>query len=148
MTQENLTTIKEIFQILSRYMKERDEDCANPKTMVDEGYSLAVRHMNLEIERIVSDLEKQVWPKSAENQASMIPKDAYVAMINSYGRPYTLPLEDYLEREAYRYGYESYEALKADRMTLDWLELVTKEGLPYPDKSIKMTQEDITYDRE
>lgn len=39
-------------------MRERDNDCAEPKTMVDKGYSLAVGHM--EMEMILSDLEKQI----------------------------------------------------------------------------------------
>lgn len=41
-------------------MRERDSDCAEPKTMVDKGYSLAVGHMEMEISMILSDLEKQI----------------------------------------------------------------------------------------
>lgn len=37
---------------LIRAMKERDEDCGEPKNAVDRGYSLAVEHMNEEIKRI------------------------------------------------------------------------------------------------
>lgn len=35
---------------LIQLMKERDLDCGNPKNAVDEGYSLAVKHMIHEIE--------------------------------------------------------------------------------------------------
>ena len=37
---------------LMRAMKERDEDCREPKNAVDKGYSLAVERMNEEIKRI------------------------------------------------------------------------------------------------
>ena len=63
MTSDEFESLKSYFAVLSDRMKERDEDCAEPKNMVDKGYSLAVGHMNMEIERILVDLEKQIYPK-------------------------------------------------------------------------------------
>lgn len=40
---------------LIREMKDRDEDCAEPKNAFDKGYSLAVEHMNEEIKRMLRE---------------------------------------------------------------------------------------------
>ena len=61
MTRAEFDNLKSYLGVLSDRMKERDNDCAEPKTMVDKGYSLAVGHMNMEIERMLADLEKQIW---------------------------------------------------------------------------------------
>lgn len=67
MTQSEFDSLKSYLSILSSKMKERDDDCAEPKTMVDKGYSLAVSHMNMEIERMLEDLEKQIYPKVGDD---------------------------------------------------------------------------------
>lgn len=56
--------LKSYFKILQNRMAERDKDCAEPKTAVDKGYSLAVGHMNSEIETILHELEMQIFPAS------------------------------------------------------------------------------------
>lgn len=63
MTRQEFDNLKAYMNVLSDRMRERDDDCARPKNMVDKGYSLAVGHMNMEIEMMLSDLEKQIWPK-------------------------------------------------------------------------------------
>lgn len=60
MTNKQFDDLKSYFGVLKERMKERDNDCANPKTMVDKGYSLAVGHVEMEISMILSDLEKQI----------------------------------------------------------------------------------------
>lgn len=67
MTRSEFDSLKSYLGVLSNRMKERDKDCAEPKTMVDKGYSLAVSHMNSEIEVMLADLEKQVYPRE-ENE--------------------------------------------------------------------------------
>lgn len=64
MTRAEFDNLKTYLGVLSDRMKERDDDCAEPKNMVDKGYSLAVGHMNMEIERILEDLKKQIFPKT------------------------------------------------------------------------------------
>ena len=64
MTRAEFDNLKSYLGVLSDRMKERDNDCAEPKNMVDKGYSLAVGHMNMEIERMLADLEKQIFPKT------------------------------------------------------------------------------------
>ena len=64
MTKAEYDDLKTYLKVLSSRMKERDEDCAEPKTKVDEGYSLAVKHMDMEIERMLEDLEKQIYPQA------------------------------------------------------------------------------------
>lgn len=66
MTRNEFDNLKSYLGVLSNRMKERDEDCAKPKNAVDKGYSLAVSHMNMEIEEILADLEKQVYPRIGE----------------------------------------------------------------------------------
>lgn len=61
MSKEEFENLKGYLGLLSKRMKERDDDCAEPKNMVDKGYSLAVSHMNMEIEVMLSDLKKQIW---------------------------------------------------------------------------------------
>ena len=61
MRKEEFENLKSYLGVLSERMKERDNDCAEPKTMVDKGYSLAVSHMDMEINQMLSDLEKQIW---------------------------------------------------------------------------------------
>ena len=56
--------LKSYFKTLQNRMAERDADCADPKTAVDKGYSLAVGHMNSEIETILHELEMQIFPAS------------------------------------------------------------------------------------
>lgn len=60
MTSKQFDNLKSYFEVLKERMRERDNDCAEPKTMVDKGYSLAVGHMEMEMEMILSDLEKQI----------------------------------------------------------------------------------------
>lgn len=64
MTRAEFDNLKSYLGVLSDRMKECDDDCAEPKNMVDKGYSLAVGHMNMEIERMLADLEKQIFPKT------------------------------------------------------------------------------------
>ena len=52
---------------LMRAMKERDEDCGEPKNAVDKGYSLAVEHMNEEIKRISNKKRKTVLGTTIED---------------------------------------------------------------------------------
>lgn len=66
MTRNEFDNLKSYLGVLSNRMKERDEDCAEPKNAVDKGYSLAVSHMKMEIEEILADLEKQVYPRIGE----------------------------------------------------------------------------------
>ena len=61
MSKEEFENLKGYLGLLSERMKERDDDCAEPKNMVDKGYSLAVSHLNMEIEVMLSDLKKQIW---------------------------------------------------------------------------------------
>ena len=61
MTRVEFNNLKSYFGILSDRMWERDNDCAEPKNMVDKEYSLAVSHMNMEVERILSDLKEQIY---------------------------------------------------------------------------------------
>lgn len=63
MTKSEFDSLKTYLNVLSSRMEERDNDCAEPKNMVDKGYSLAVKHMNAEIKRMLTDLEKQVFPR-------------------------------------------------------------------------------------
>lgn len=65
MTIREFDSLKSYFGVLSNRMKERDEDCAEPKNAVDKGYSLAVSHMNMEIDEMLADLEKQVAQESS-----------------------------------------------------------------------------------
>lgn len=58
-TQQEYEKIKEVFEILSEEMDARDEDCAIPKNAVDKGYSLAVKHMKKEINKILSNIQIQ-----------------------------------------------------------------------------------------
>ena len=60
MTSKQFNDLKSYFEVLKERMRARDNDCAEPKTMVDKGYSLAVGHMEMEISMILSDLEKQI----------------------------------------------------------------------------------------
>lgn len=60
MTSKQFDDLNFYFGVLKEIMKIRDSDCAEPKTMVDKGYSLAVRYMEIEISMILSDLEKQI----------------------------------------------------------------------------------------
>lgn len=62
MTREEFKNLKTYFEVLQERMRERDNDCAEPKTMVDKGYSLAVSHMCIEMRMMLSDLEKQIFP--------------------------------------------------------------------------------------
>ena len=64
MTRAEFNNLKTYLGVLSDRMKERDDDCAEPKNMADKGYSLAVSHMNMEIERMLADLGKQIFPMS------------------------------------------------------------------------------------
>ena len=64
MTRAEFNNLKTYLGVLSNRMKERDDDCAEPKTMADKGYSLAVGHMNMEIEKMLTDLEKQIFPRT------------------------------------------------------------------------------------
>lgn len=61
MSKEEFENLKGYLGLLSERMKERDYNCAEPRNMFDEGYSLAVSHMNMEIEVMLSDLKKQIW---------------------------------------------------------------------------------------
>lgn len=54
--QQEYEKIKEAFEILSKEMDDRDEDCASPKNAVDKGYSLAVKHMKEQINEILSNI--------------------------------------------------------------------------------------------
>jgi len=54
MSKEEFENLKNYLDVLAGRMKDRDNDCAEPKNMVDKGYSLAVSHMNMEIEQDVS----------------------------------------------------------------------------------------------
>lgn len=54
--QQEYEKIKEAFEILSKEMDARDEDCAIPKNVVDKGYSLAVKHMKEQINEILSNI--------------------------------------------------------------------------------------------
>lgn len=58
-TQQEYEKIKEAFEILSKEMDDRDEDCASPKNAVDKGYSLAVKHMKEQIKEILSNIQIQ-----------------------------------------------------------------------------------------
>lgn len=58
MTNKEYNNIQQILKDLLDRMQERDADCANPKTMVDKGYSLAVQHMEKEIDEILDELLK------------------------------------------------------------------------------------------
>lgn len=52
--------VKDCFNALILRMKEHDEDCSYPPNAVDEGYSLAVSHMKMEINNILKELELRV----------------------------------------------------------------------------------------
>lgn len=60
MTRQEYDNLEYYLRDLQEKMKDRDEDCADPKTMVDKGYSLAVSHMNNEIEEILECLKYKV----------------------------------------------------------------------------------------
>ena len=64
MNRTEFEDLKSYFKVLQNRMAERDEDCAEPKNAVDKGYSLAVGHMNIEIETILHELEMQIFPAS------------------------------------------------------------------------------------
>lgn len=59
LTQQEYEKVKEVFEILSREMDDRDEDCAIPKNAVDKGYSLAVGHMKKEMDEILTSVQIQ-----------------------------------------------------------------------------------------
>lgn len=60
MTQKEFDNLKSYFDVLKHRMKDRDEDKSdNPEDVFDEGYSLAVRNMNSEIETIMYELALQ-----------------------------------------------------------------------------------------
>lgn len=59
-TQQEYEKIKESFEILSKEMDARDEDCSIPKNAVDKGYSLAVKHMKEQIKEILSNIQIQL----------------------------------------------------------------------------------------
>lgn len=60
MTKEEFDALESYFRVLSFRMKERDDDCAEPKNAVDRGYHLAVEHMKEEMDQILNDLSKQI----------------------------------------------------------------------------------------
>lgn len=64
MIRTEFENLKSYFKVLQNRMAERDKDCAEPKNAVDDGYSLAVSHMNGEIETILHELEMQIFPAS------------------------------------------------------------------------------------
>lgn len=67
-TQQEYEKVKEAFEILSREMDARDEDCAIPKDAVDKGYSLAVKHMKEQINEILSNIQIQVVDEAKESE--------------------------------------------------------------------------------
>ena len=73
--QQEYEKVKEAFEILSREIDERDEDCAIPKNAVDKGYSLAVGHMKKEMDKILTDI--QIQP----NDPDMISKTEVIRML-------------------------------------------------------------------
>ena len=75
LTQQEYEKVKEAFEILSREMDDRDEDCAIPKNAVDKGYSLAVDHMKKEMDEILTSV--QIQPDNAD----MISKAEVVEML-------------------------------------------------------------------
>lgn len=58
MTNKEYNNIQQTLKDLLDRMRERDSDCAHPKTMVDKGYSLAVQHMEKEIDEMLVELLK------------------------------------------------------------------------------------------
>lgn len=58
-TPQEYEKVKEAFEILSKEMDARDEDCSIPKNAVDKGYSLAVKHMKEQINEILSNIQIQ-----------------------------------------------------------------------------------------
>lgn len=75
--------LKSYFKTLQNRMAERDADCTDSKTAVDKGYSLAVGHMNSEIETILHELEMQIFPAS-DNRVG----DMDIEKSNQYIMPY------------------------------------------------------------
>lgn len=59
LTQQEYKKVKEAFEILSKEMDARDEDCAIPKNAVDKGYSFAVKHMKEEMLKILTSAQIQ-----------------------------------------------------------------------------------------
>lgn len=68
MIRTEFENLKSYFKVLQDRMAERDEDCAEPKNAVDKGYSLAISHMNSEIETILHELEMQIFPASDKSK--------------------------------------------------------------------------------
>ena len=75
LTQQEYEKVKEVFEILSKEMNERNEDCAISKHAVDKGYSLAVRHMKKEMDEILTDIKIQ------PDNADMISKAEVIRML-------------------------------------------------------------------
>lgn len=71
MNRTEFEDLESYFKVLQNKMAERDEDCAELKNAVDKGYSLAVGHMNSEIETILHELEMQIFPASDNRVGDM-----------------------------------------------------------------------------
>lgn len=73
MTNNEYCKIKQCFNCLLDRMRERDS--AHPKTMVDIGYSLAVQHIEKEIDEILDELLKCRNARKIASTRMMIPPE-------------------------------------------------------------------------
>lgn len=55
-------------------------------------------------------------------------KEAYVSVSRGNEKSFLMPLEDYLENEADRYGFNSYEDLKKAGYSIELPTLLNKDG--------------------
>lgn len=64
------------------------------------------------------------------NSEENILRDAYVSVSRGEGKPFLMPLEDYLEETSYRYGFDSYEDLRKAGYNIEFPEFLNKDGTP------------------
>lgn len=61
MTKSEYAQVEGYFNVLISRMEDRDEDRDDAHlTQIDKGYSLAVSHMRMEADEILTDLRKQL----------------------------------------------------------------------------------------
>ncbi len=66
---------------------------------------------------------------STQKEEELI-QSAYVSVSRGNGKSFLMPLEDYLENEADRYGFNSYKDLKKAGYNIDFPPLLNEDGTP------------------
>lgn len=75
---------------------------------------------------------------NSENNNTSLSEDAYVSVCFGENNPRLIPLEDYLDIEAGKYGFNNYEELKKAGYSLEIPTLLNKDGKPMTNKEKKV----------